>query len=64
MKELKLSISLIVLGNILYLVYIYLGNNISGSSFMDFVHGLILGLSIGVNLIGILLTAKYISKNK
>lgn len=64
MKELKTSILLIVLGNLLYLVYIYFGKNISGSSFMDFLHGFILGLSIGVNLIGILLTARYISKNK
>lgn len=64
MKEEKLGIWLIVLGNLLYLVYIFWGNGNSDSSFMDFMHGLLLGLSIGTNLLGIILTTRYISKNK
>ena len=30
----------------------------------DFVSGLLVGISIGVNLIGIVLSAKYVAKNK
>lgn len=62
MKEEKIGLWLIILGNLLYLVYILWGNGSNDSSFMDFMHGLLLGLSIGVNIIGIVLTAKHISK--
>ncbi len=62
MKEEKIGLWLIILGNLLYLVYILWGNGSNDSSFMDFMHGLLLGLSIGVNIVGIVLTAKHISK--
>lgn len=62
MKELKSGISLIVLGNLLYLAYMYFSSN-SSSSFSDFSSGLLVGLSIGCNFIGIVLTVAYISKN-
>lgn len=61
MKELKSGVSLIILGNLLYLVYIFTGNE--KSSFASFSSGLLLGLSIGCNLIGIILTVTYMSKN-
>lgn len=62
MKKLKTGTLLIVLGNLLYLAYIFFCGN-ETSSFGDFSSGLLLGLSIGCNLVGIILTAMYISKN-
>lgn len=62
MNKLKSSgLSLIILGNILYLVYIYF-NGKETSTFSEFTSGLLLGMSIGINLIGIILTAMYMSK--
>ena len=62
MKKLKTGISLIMLGNLLYLAYIYFcGNEIS--DFGNFSSGILLGLSIGCNLVGIILTVAYMSKN-
>lgn len=61
MNKLKTGISLIILGNILYLAYIFFTGNETGD-FGDFSRGLLLGLSIGSNLVGIILTAVYISK--
>ena len=63
MKNLKSGTFLIILGNLLYLVYLYFSNN-KTSDFGDFSNGLLIGLSIGCNLIGIIITAIYISKNK
>ncbi len=62
MKELKTGISLILLGNLLYLAYIIFGGNAT-SSVGEFTEGLLVGLSIGINIIGIILSAIYISKN-
>ena len=62
MKKLKIGISLIILGNLLYLAYIYFCGN-ETSNFGDFSSGLLLGLSIGINFIGIILTVAYMSKN-
>lgn len=56
MNNLKTGILLIVLGNLLYIVNVFIGN--STSSVGDFTSGILLGLSIGVNLIGIVLTVK------
>lgn len=61
-NTLKAGISLIVLGNLLYLIYVYFANN-GTSNFNDFCNGLLVGSSIGCNLIGIILTATYIAKN-
>ena len=53
---------LIILGNLLYLSYIFFGNKIS-SSFSEFSSGVLLGLSIGTNLVGIIITSKNIAEN-
>lgn len=58
MKNLKLGLTLIILGNLLYLAYIYFTGN-ETSNFGDFSSGLLLGLSIGSNLVGIILTVSY-----
>ena len=61
MKDLKISIILIIIGNLLYITNHFLTENINTN---DFVSGLLVGISIGVNLIGIVLSAKYVAKNK
>ena len=62
MNKLKSSgLSLIILGNILYLVYIYFSDR-ETNTFSEFTSGLLLGMSVGINLIGIILTAMYMSK--
>lgn len=58
MKKLKLGTLLIILGNLLYLAFLYFGNK-KTSSFGEFTTGLLVGLSIGCNLIGIILTVAY-----
>lgn len=62
MKDLKLGTFLIVLGNLLYLIYIFF-SGYETSNFGDFGNGLLLGLSIGCNLAGIISVISYISKN-
>lgn len=62
MKKLKVGTLLIVLGNIFYLTYIYFcGNEVS--DFGNFSSGILLGLSIGCNLVGIVITVMYMSKS-
>ena len=63
MNKLKTGIFLIILGNILYLSYIFFTGN-ETSSFGEFTNGLLLGLSVGINLVGIILLILYISKEK
>lgn len=63
MNKLKSGISLIILGNVLYLAYVFFSKE-SSTSADDFTSGLLLGLSIGTNIIGIVLSVIYISKNK
>ena len=62
MRKLKTGTLLIILGSLLYLSYIYFYGN-ETSDFGNFSSGLILGLSIGCNLVGIILTVAYMSKN-
>ena len=62
MKKLRTGTLLIILGNLLYLAYIFFCGN-ETSNFSDFSSGLLLGLSIGCNLVGIVLTVAYMSKN-
>ena len=62
MKKLRTGTLLIILGNLLYLAYIYFCGN-ETSDFSNFSSGLLLGLSIGCNLVGIILTVTYMSKN-
>lgn len=63
MNKLKIGIYLIILGNILYLSYIFFTGN-ETSSFGEFTKGLLLGLSVGTNLVGIILSIIYVSKEK
>ena len=63
MNKLKMGISLIILGNILYLSYIFFTGN-ETSSFGEFTKGLLLGLSVGTNLVGIILSIIYVAKEK
>lgn len=60
MSKLKTGLSLIVLGNVLYLAYTFFTKG-GNSSFGDFASGVLLGISIGINLIGIVLSALYVS---
>ena len=62
MKKDNYGILLIILGNLLYLSYIFFGNKIS-SSFSEFSSGVLLGLSIGTNLVGIFIISKNIAEN-
>lgn len=59
----KIGFCLIILGNILYLSYIIFCNNES-SNMGDFSSGILLGLSIGINLIGIIFLAIHLSNNR
>ena len=63
MKDLKNGLFLIILGNLLYFLSLYFGN-IKSNSFGDFSSGILVGLSIGCNLLGIILIVAYMSKNK
>ena len=62
MNKLKIGIFLIILGNILYLSYIFFTGN-ETSSFGEFTRGLLLGLSVGINLVGIIFLLLYIFIN-
>ena len=62
MKKLKAGLMLIVLGNILYMCYMYFCKNES-SSIGEFSSGLLLGLSIGINLVGIIISVLYVKNN-
>ena len=61
MDKTKLGLLLVVLGNMLYISYIFFGE--SSSSVGDFTSGLLLGLSIGTNLLGIILIAMNVGKS-
>ena len=62
LKNLTLGLFLIILGNILYMCYIYFNGNES-SSIGEFSSGLLLGLSIGINLVGIIISVLYVKNN-
>ena len=63
MNKGKTGILMIILGNLLYLSYIFFCSN-EMTSFSEFTSGFLLGLSIGINLLGIILLTLYISKNE
>lgn len=63
MNKLKTGIILIILGNVLCLLYIFFTGN-ETSSFGEFTKGLLLGLSVGINLIGIILSIIYMVKDE
>lgn len=62
LNSLKSALSLIVLGNVLYLAYIFFADSSNGP-FADFTSGLLLGLSIATNLVGIVLAAAHCKKS-
>ena len=57
------GIWLIVVGNILFLASVLFGGS-TRSDFSDFSSGVLIGLSLGCNLIGIILAAKEIKSNE
>lgn len=61
LKKLKVSLILIVLGNVLYWILSILSNSNNGA-FSEFTSGFLLGIAVGVNIIGILLLIYYIVK--
>ena len=63
MNKLKTGIFLIIIGNVLYLSYIFFTGN-ETSSFGEFTKGLLLGVSVGANLVGIILSIIYAAKEK
>ena len=63
MNKGKVGVLLFLLGNILYLAYAFFRGN--EKTFFDvFSSGLLLGLSVGINLVGIILFVLYIVKNE
>ena len=63
MNKGKTGILMIISGNILYLAYILFCSD-EITPFSEFSSGLLLGLSVGINLVGIILLVLYISKNE
>ncbi len=61
MKNAKIGLYLIILGNLLYVSYIFFGQN-ETSNLGEFTSGLLLGLSISINLVGIILSAISLAK--
>lgn len=62
-RVLMKGIWLIVVGNILYLASVIFGGS-TRSDFSDFSSGVLVGLSLGCNLIGIILAVKEIKSNE
>lgn len=58
MNHRRYGFLLIIIGTVLLYVHRYLG----GSSFQDFLSGLLLGISVMTNLIGVILIARSLSK--
>lgn len=64
MKRLKIGTVLIALGCLLCVAYLYFCKN-EVSAFGDFSNGILTGLSIGCNFVGIILTVSCMAeKNK
>ena len=63
MNKGKTGILMMISGNILYLAYIFFCSD-EITPFSEFSSGLLLGLSVGINLVGIILLVLYISKNE
>jgi len=61
MKNLKTGITLIVLGNVLYISKDFF-DNVSSSNFSDFTQGFLVGLGIGLNVIGIILVFIHLAR--
>lgn len=63
MKNLKTGITLIILGNVLYVSKDFF-DNVTSSNFSDFTQGFLVGLGIGLNVIGIILVFIYLAKEE
>ncbi|MGI6478014.1 MAG: hypothetical protein ACOX0M_01070 [Salinivirgaceae bacterium] len=63
MKNLKTGITLIILGNVLYVSKDFF-DNVTSSNFSDFTQGFLVGLGIGLNVIGIILVFVYLAKEE
>ena len=63
MKNAKIGLYLIILFNLLYVSYIFFGQN-ETSNLGEFTSGLLLGLSISINLVGIILSAISLAKEQ
>lgn len=63
MKNAKIGLYLIILGNLLYVSYIFFCQN-ETSNLGEFTSGLLLGLSISINLVGIILSAISLAKEQ
>ena len=63
MNKGKTGILMMILGNVLYLSYIFFCGN-ETTPFGEFSSGLLLGLAVGINLTGIILLVLYVSKNE
>lgn len=61
-KQTKIGIILIIVGEVLYFLQSYLSNNYTNIN--DFISRLLLGISIGLNLLGIIISVVSISKNE
>ena len=63
MKNLKTGITLIVLGNVLYVSKDFFDSVVS-SNFSDFTQGFLLGSGVGLNVIGIILVFVYVARKE
>ena len=63
MKNAKIGLYLIILGNLLYVSYIFFGQK-ETSNLCEFTSGLLLGLSISINLVGIILSVISLAKEQ
>jgi len=63
MNKLKTGITLVILGNVLYVSKDFFCN-ITPSDLGDFILGLSLGLGVGINVIGIILVFVYIIRKE
>ncbi len=62
-KLVKIGLLLIILGEILYFAFNFTqGNNLT--NYAEFTSGILLGLSIGINVIGIIITVLGICNHK
>lgn len=59
-NKLKTGVSLVILGNLLYLSYVFFSKN-EVSNFGEFSSGLLLGMSIGINIVGIIIICKSVN---
>lgn len=59
-NKLKTGVSLVILGNLLYLSYVFFSKN-EVSNFEEFSSGLLLGMSIGINIVGIIIICKSVN---